>query len=124
MILVDTSVWIDHFRSNELSLVRLLSQNQVLSHPFISGELALGNLQQRKTVLSCLDSLPQAPIVLADEINFFIERHFLFGMGIGLIDAHLLASAKLAANARLWTRDKRLLAVAIRMDLDANISRL
>jgi predicted nucleic acid-binding protein len=83
--------------------------------------LALGNLKQRKTVLSCLDELPQAPTVLAEEINFFIERHSLFGLGIGLIDVHLLASARLAANSRLWTRDKRLLAIARRMDLSVNI---
>ena len=121
MILVDTSVWIDHLRNNEPFLVQLLNQNQVLSHPFVRGELALGNLQQRKTVLSCLDSLPQASTVLPNEINFFIERNSLFGLGIGLIDAHLLASVRLAANALLWTRDKRLLAVAMRMYISANI---
>ena len=121
MVLVDTSIWIDHLRSNEPSLIQLLNRNQVLSHPFVRGELALGNLQQRKVVLSCLDNLPQAPVVLADEINFFIDTHALFGIGIGLVDVHLLASTQLATNTRLWTRDKRLLATAMRLDLLAKI---
>jgi predicted nucleic acid-binding protein len=117
MVLVDTSVWIDHLRSNEPRLARLLTQNSVLSHPFVRGELALGNLRQRQIILSALDNLPQAPLVFADEINFFIETHELFGLGIGLIDAHLLASVQLLGNTQLWTRDKRLLAVAMRLNL-------
>lgn len=121
MVLVDTSIWNDHLRSNVLSLTRLLSYNQILSHPFVRGELALGNLQQLKQVLSCLDNLPQAPLVLADEINFFIESNSLFGVGIGLVDAHLLASTRLTANTLIWTRDKRLLAAAMRLNLSAGI---
>ena len=119
MVLVDTSVWIDHLRGNEPSLIHLLNWNLVLSHPFVRGELALGNLQQRQVVLSCLDNLPQAPVVFADEISFFIDTHALFGMGIGLVDVHLLASTQLSANTRLWTRYKRLLAAAMRLDLSA-----
>ena len=121
MVLADTSIWIDHLRGNEPSLIELLNRNRILSHPFVRGELALGNLQQRKVVLSCLDNLPQAPVVLADEINFFIDRQALFGIGIGLVDVHLLASTQLATNARLWTREKRLLAAAMRLDLSAKI---
>jgi predicted nucleic acid-binding protein len=117
MVLVDTSVWIDHLRNNEPRLVRLLTQNSVLSHPFVRGELALGNLRQRQVILSSLDNLPQAPVALTDEINFFIETNALFGLGIGLIDAHLLASVQLLGNTRLWTRDKRLLVVAMRLNL-------
>jgi predicted nucleic acid-binding protein len=117
MVLVDTSVWIDHLRSKEPLLVDLLEHSQVLAHPFVRGELALGNLPQRQHILGLLDNLPQAPVAFADEINPFIETHALFGLGIGLVDVHLLASAQLAVNAKLWTRDKRLLAVAVRFNL-------
>ncbi|MFU8790256.1 MAG: type II toxin-antitoxin system VapC family toxin [Methylobacter sp.] len=117
MVLVDTSVWIDHLRSKEPLLVNLLENNQVLGHPFVRGELALGNLPQRKNILALLGNLPQASVAFADEINLFIETHTLFGLGIGLIDVHLLASTQLTANAKLWTRDKRLLAVTIRFNL-------
>lgn len=119
MVLVDTSVWIDHLRVNEPLLASLLTQNSVLSHPFVRGELALGHLRQREMILSALDNLPQAPVAFADEVNFFIETHSLFGLGIGLIDAHLLASTQLSGNTRLWTRDKRLSAVAMRLNLAA-----
>ena len=117
MVLVDTSVWVDHLRDNEPLLASLLIHNSVLSHPFVRGELALGNLRQREMILAALDNLPQAPLVFDDEVNFFIEAHSLFGLGIGLVDAHLLASTQLLGNTRLWTRDKRLLAVAIRLNL-------
>ena len=117
MVLVDTSVWIDHLRSKEPLLVNLLQNNQVLGHPFVRGELALGNLPQRQNILSLLDNLPQSPVAFADEINPFIETHRLFGLGIGLIDVNLLASTHLAVNAKLWTRDKRLLVVATRFNL-------
>ena len=119
MVLVDTSVWIDHLRVNEPPLVRLLTQNSVLCHPFVRGELALGNLRQREMILTALDNLPQVPVAFTDEVNFFIEKHSLFGLGIGLIDAHLLASTQLSGNTRLWSRDKRLLAVAMRLNLAA-----
>jgi predicted nucleic acid-binding protein len=118
MILVDTSVWIDHLRNNEPMLANLLTSNSVLSHPFVRGELALGNLSQRSVILSALDNLPQAPVAFTDEVNLFIETHALFGLGIGLIDVHLLASTQLANNAKLWTRDKRLLVVAMRLNVD------
>ena len=117
MVLVDPSVWIDHLRGNDLLLVSLLLQNSVLSHPFVRGELALGNLRQRDTILAALDNLPQAPPVFVNEINYFIETHSLYGLGIGLIDAHLLASTQLIGNVRIWTRDKRLLGVTRRLNL-------
>ena len=120
MILVDTSVWIDHLRNNEPVLAELLLQNQVLCHSFIRGELALGNLQQRNKILTALDNLPQAPLVFTEEVNFFIENHQLFGLGIGYIDTHLLASTRLVGNARLWTRDKRLLLAATKLKIAAN----
>jgi predicted nucleic acid-binding protein len=121
MVLVDTSVWVDHLRDNDPCLADLLMRNQVLSHPFVRGELALGNLRQRDVILSALDNLPQALVAFADEVNFFIETHTLFGLGIGLIDAHLLAATQLMGNAKLWTRDKRLLAVAVRLNLAATV---
>ena len=117
MVLVDTSVWIDHLRNKEPLLVELLQSNRVLSHPFVRGELALGNLKQRQIILSALDNLPQAPVAFADEINPYIESHALFGLGVGLIDVDLLASTQLAMNTKLWTRDKRLLAIADRLNL-------
>jgi predicted nucleic acid-binding protein len=100
MVLVDTSVWIGHLRDNEPLLAQLLAQNSILSHPFVRGELALGNLRQRQVILSALDNLPQAPVAFTDEVNFFIETHALFGLPIGLIDAHLLASAQLSGNTK------------------------
>ena len=121
MILVDTSVWINHLRNNDPLLIRLLTENSVLSHPFVRGELALGNLRQREAILAALDNLPQAPIAFTDEVNVFIEQHALYGLGIGLIDAHLLASTRLSGNARLWTQDKRLLAAALQLNLAAPI---
>ena len=121
MILVDTSVWINHLRNNDLHLVRLLTENNVLGHPFVRGELALGNLRQREAILTALDNLPQAPVAFTDEVNYFIEKHSLFGLGIGLIDAHLLAATQLSGNTRLWTQDKRLLAAANRLNLAASV---
>ncbi len=121
MILVDTSVWINHLRNNDPHLVRLLTENNVLGHPFVRGELALGNLRQRETILAALDNLPQAPVAFTDEVNVFIEKHALYGLGIGLIDAHLLASTRLSGNTRLWTEDKRLLAAALRLNLAAPV---
>ena len=117
MVLVDTSVWVDHLRTNEPRLTDLLIYNQVLSHPFVRAELALGNLRQRDLILSALDNLSQAPVAFAEEVNFFIESHALFGLGIGLIDVHLLAATQLMGNAKLWTRDKPSLAAASRLNL-------
>jgi predicted nucleic acid-binding protein len=119
MILVDTSVWIDHLRSSDAELVQLLACGQVVGHPFVIGELALGNLQQRNEILSALQNLPQAPVATEKEVLGFIEQNGLYGAGIGYIDAHLLAAARLAAGTALWTRDKRLLAVSTRLGLAA-----
>ena len=112
MILVDTSVWIDHLRSADEALAHLLDTGQVLMHPFIVGELALGSLRRRDLILQTLQDLQQADVATEQEVLHFIARHALFGRGIGYVDAHLLASIKLTAGISLWTRDKRLLAVA------------
>ena len=104
MILVDTSVWIDHLRAGDTELAALLNGNQVLMHPFVLGELACGNLRNRSEVLSLFKDLPHVALAAL----FCIERHALMGRGIGYIDAHLLAAVTLDGLARLWTRDKRL----------------
>lgn len=112
MILVDTSIWIDHLRSGDDRLVAQLEESQVFMHPFVLGELACGNLQRRDEVLGLLRGLPRAIVATDDEVVFFIERHTLMGRGIGFIDTHLLASASLSNETRLWTRDQRLHQVA------------
>jgi predicted nucleic acid-binding protein len=117
VILIDTSVWIDHLRAGEPALIHLLNTGWVLSHPFVVGELACGNLKNRHAVLSLLQDLPAAPVATEGEVLFFIERHGLMGKGIGYIDAHLLAAISLAGGGRLWTRDKALSAVAGSMGL-------
>ena len=111
MILVDTSVWIDHLRTNEPTLVTLLDKSEVVVHPFVIGEIACGNLKNRSEILALLHALPEAPDVDNDEMLFFIDRHKLSGRGLGLIDMHLLASCCLASHV-LWTKDKRLRAAA------------
>jgi hypothetical protein len=108
VILVDTSVWIDHLRARDNTLVQLLLAEQILGHPFIIGEVALGHLPQRRQVLSSLRDLPQAVVASQDEVLNLIERERLFGLGIGYVDAHLLAATRLTEGASLWRRDKRL----------------
>ena len=117
MILVDTSVWADHFRSSDKLLVALLGADSVLGHPFILGELALGNLRQRGATIDALQALPSALTASDREVLDFIEIQTLAGTGVGLVDAHLLASVRLTPGARLWTRDKRLAAVADKLDI-------
>lgn len=117
MILVDTSVWVDHLRAGDKVLIGLLDAGMVLGHPFVIGELALGNLRQREIVLKTLADLPHAAIATDAEVLHFIDRHTLFGSGIGYVDVHLLAAVRLTAGAMLWTNDKRLHAVAIELDL-------
>lgn len=118
MILVDTSVWIDHFRKREPALIAALEAGQVLMHPFVVGELACGNLTNRVELLSLLRDLPPAPLATDAEALGFIDHHELMGRGIGYLDVHLLASVALAGAARLWTRDKRLAIVADSLKLE------
>lgn len=117
MILVDTSVWIDHLRHGNVELTRLLNAGQVLTHRLVIGELALGNLQNRNVVLNSLQNLPQVTSASDEEVLYFIENNSLFGKGVGYIDAHLLAAVRLSPDALLWTRDKRLLAESIGLGL-------
>jgi predicted nucleic acid-binding protein len=122
MILVDTSVWIDHFRQGDVELTRLLNTGQVLTHRFVIGELALGNIQNRNFLISTLQNLPQTTAASDEEVLRFIERHALFGTGIGYIDAHLLAATLLSPGSFLWTRDKRLLAESVRLGVCVNLT--
>lgn len=119
MILVDTSVWVDHLRKNEAGLRRLLGMGQVLSHPFVIGELAMGSFRRRDLLLRELSDLQRAKVAEHDEVLHFVSKHRLFGLGIGYIDAHLLAAARLIPGTLLWTRDKRLSEVARRLGLAA-----
>lgn len=117
MILVDTSVWVDHLRKGEIALQRLLENEQVLSHPLVIGELAMGSLGQRSVVLSAMQDLPGAKVAYDDEVLRFIADRKLFGLGIGYIGAHLLAAVQITPEALLWTRDKRLSAIASKLSL-------
>jgi predicted nucleic acid-binding protein len=117
VILVDTSVWIDHLRKNENRLRFLLESKQVLSHPFVIGELAMGSFKQRDVLLEKLRDLPGANVAQDDEVLQFISGQSLFGLGIGYIDAHLLAAVRLTPGTLLWTRDRRLLEVAAKIGL-------
>ena len=112
MILVDTSVWVDHLRTGDPQLVALLEQPGVLMHPFVIGEIACGSLKNRALIFDLLNDLPAAAVAEAHEVLSFIEHHALDGKGIGYVDAHLLASTVLTDGAKLWSRDKRLQAVA------------
>lgn len=115
MILVDTSVWIDHLRSGSARLAGLLERSAVLSHPSVTGEIALGRLKQRRDVLGLLNGLPQAVAATPSEVLTLIERHELHGMGIGYVEAQLLAATRLTSGASLWSNVRRLEAVAQRL---------
>ena len=119
MILVDTSVWIDHLRKNDGGMRRLLGMGQVLSHPLVIGELAMGSFRRRDLLLTELGDLPSATVAEEDEVLHFISKHILFGLGIGYIDAHLLAAVRLMPGTLLWTRDKRLSEIANKLALAA-----
>jgi len=117
MVLVDTSVWIDHLRRGVPTLVSLLDEGLVLMHPFVLGELACGQLIDREGLLGLLRDLREAAVATDAEALGFIEQHKLMGKGLGYIDVHLLASTVLEGEARLWTRDKRLTRVSDEMGL-------
>jgi predicted nucleic acid-binding protein len=117
-MLVDTSVWIDHFREGNMDLEYLLDEGRVAIHPFVIGELACGSLRRRSDTLRLFEALPSVPVATHDEVLTLIERHRLDGTGLGWIDMHLLASAKLAGQS-LWSTDHRLRATAKRLGLDA-----
>ena len=111
MVLVDTNIWINHFKKTDAELVANLNTGSVACHPYIIGELACGNLKKRSEILALFQSLPSAPVVEPDELLSFIETNALMGKGLGYIDIHLLASAVLA-GLPLWTEDRRLMRAA------------
>lgn len=116
MVLVDTSVWVHHLHTGDRLLEKLLMDGEVVCHPHIIGELACGNLKNRNEILSLLQALPMAPQIEFEEYLTFIEQNQLSGRGIGFVDIHLLASAKLA-RVKLWTADKRLKKAAVDLKL-------
>jgi predicted nucleic acid-binding protein len=117
VILVDTSVWVDHLRADDEALRQLLEAGRVLMHPHVLGELACGNLRNRAELLELLSALPRAPVATEDEVLSFIEMNRLMGRGVGYTDVHLLASVRLEGTARLWARDRRLLAIAVELEV-------
>jgi predicted nucleic acid-binding protein len=115
-MLVDTSVWVDHFRRGDAELAKLLESGEVECHPFVIGELACGNLHARAEILALLRKLPQTPLVDHDEALAFVDNYRLTNSGLGWIDVHLLASARLGGTV-LWSRDRKLAAAARRVGL-------
>lgn len=122
MIIVDTSVWIDHLRYKDHHLQHLLIDGEVVCHPLIIGELVCGNLNNRKEIINLLQALPMATEINFQEYLFFVEKHKLFGKGVGYIDIHLLASTKLS-QTKLWTLGKRLSAIAVEFGINYKKSR-
>jgi predicted nucleic acid-binding protein len=116
VILPDTSIWIDHLRKADKHLVELLATDQVASHAFVIGEIALGSIATRTKVIARLSALPPIRVATTDQVSVLIEHWHLWGTGIGYVDAYLLASARIA-NAKLWTRDKRLSEQAERLNV-------
>ena len=116
-MLVDTSVWIDHVRRPEQRLIALLDDNAVEVHPFVIGELACGHLRPRVEITALLQALPWLPTVDHAEAMSLVERRRLHGRGVGWVDIHLLASTLMAATA-LWTRDRRMAAIARELNIE------
>ena len=121
MILVDTSVWIDHLRDSDPMLEKVLTNGQVYMHPMIIGELACGHLQNRHMLLALWQNLPTPVEASHQEAMLLLEARNLMGGGIGYVDLHLLASCLLSGDAQLWTRDKRLARVASSLDIEFEI---
>ena len=119
MILVDTSVWIDHLRKPEVKLQELLQNDEVVTHPFVRLELALGSIANREKVLSDLVLLPQVPVAEVDELFSLLEFRKLYRRGIGVTDLHLIGSALFDKTISIWTRDRRLGEIAEEFGLGA-----
>jgi predicted nucleic acid-binding protein len=122
LILADTSIWIDHLRSGDNELHKFLNQGQIVIHPFIIAELALGSLQKRAKTLALLDLLPQVRVAQLSEVRLTIEARRLYNRGIGLADAHLIASVFINPSTFLWTRDKPLRRVAEALGIHASLA--
>lgn len=124
MFLVDSSVWINHFRRKDSALSSALESGLILTHPFIIGELALGSLHQRTLTLSLLDDLPSATVAEDQELRRMIESKQLHNRGIGFVDAHLLASTMLSGTTSLWTADRRLNEVALELGIAGRFNKI
>jgi hypothetical protein len=121
LILADTSVWIDHLRSGDKDMRERLDRAEIAIHPFVIAELALGSLRERSKTLAFLDLLPQVRMAQTIEVRLAIEARRLHGVGIGLVDAHLIASALIDSSVRLWTRDLKLRGVAEGLGIHAGL---
>ncbi len=117
MILADTSIWIDYFRSGKSDIRPLLDAEQIFMHPLVLGELTCGSIHDREVNLRFLRGLPESRVAMHDEVLHFLERHRLMGRGIGFIDVHLLASAAITDGTSIWTKDLRLRAAATDLEL-------
>jgi predicted nucleic acid-binding protein len=116
VVLLDSSVWIDHLRKADLAVTALLEEHDVLCHPFVIGELACGSLARRQAVVNTLSALPMATLAENHEVLSYIDTHKLFSLGLGFIDIHLLASCTLSFTT-IWTRDRRLNEAALALGL-------
>jgi predicted nucleic acid-binding protein len=121
LILADTSIWIDHFRSGNKEMRKYLHEGQIVIHPSIVAELALGSLRERAKTLALLDLLPQVRAAQLSEVRRMIEARRLYSLGIGLTDAHLIASVFINSSTLLWTRDKRLRKAAEDLGIHARL---
>jgi predicted nucleic acid-binding protein len=121
VILADTAVWIAHFRADEPEMRAQLSRGNIAMHPFIVAELALGSLRDRERTLAMLERMPQVRVAQLSEVRRMVEAHSLYSKGIGLTDAHLIASALITPFTQLWTRDRRLRNVALALNIDAGL---
>ncbi len=121
MILADTSIWIDHFRSSDPELIRRLNTDEIVMHPFVAGELALGPLPDRVRTLAYLDGLPHLRAAQQAEVRHLMEARSLHNQGIGLVDSHLLAAVLLHPRTELWTRDASLRRVAERLQVGCSL---
>lgn len=121
MILVDTSVWVDHLRRPEPLLTKLLQSGKVATHPFVITEVALGSLHERHRKLGALDALWQVNVAEFNEVRRLIESLSLYSKGLGLTDVHLIASCMMTVGVQLWTRDKALATVAKSIGINSNL---
>jgi len=121
LILADTSVWVDHLRFGDKDMRELLNRGQIVIHPFVVAELALGSIKDRAKTLALLDLLPQARIAQLNELRLMIEARRLYSVGIGFTDAHLIASVLIDSPTLLWVRDKKLRKVAENLGIHASL---
>jgi predicted nucleic acid-binding protein len=121
MMLVDSSIWVDHFRAVDQMLQTLLNEKEVLGHPFVTGEILMGNLRNWAAIREMLCDLQPAVVADDAEVLDFVRQHSLYGTGIGYVDAHLLTSAKLTSDATIWSRDRRLALAASRLGLASSL---